>query len=139
MTFLDDCVGETVEAACADPSPGTVFLLENLRFHVEEEGSGAFLCPCWRGCCVRLCMRPGTALGSLMSNSRPLVCACSGLDDAGKKFKAKEDAVAAFRASLTKLGDVYGELPAIAKLAALVLSSCFCCCCCCCFASVVVQ
>merc|ERR1712176_591106 len=40
VTFLNDCVGETVEAACADPAPGTVILLENVRFHVEEEGKG---------------------------------------------------------------------------------------------------
>ena len=38
--FLPDCVGAETEAACADPAPGTVFLLENLRFHVEEEGKG---------------------------------------------------------------------------------------------------
>jgi len=40
VTFLPDCCGAEVEAACADPAPGTVFLLENLRFHVEEEGKG---------------------------------------------------------------------------------------------------
>jgi len=34
-----DCVGEEVEAFCADPKPGSIILLENLRFHVEEEGS----------------------------------------------------------------------------------------------------
>ena len=31
VTFLNDCVGEEVEAACADPAPGSVILLENLR------------------------------------------------------------------------------------------------------------
>ncbi|CAB0043618.1 unnamed protein product [Trichogramma brassicae] len=40
IQFLDDCVGPAVEAACADPAPGTIILLENLRFHVEEEGKG---------------------------------------------------------------------------------------------------
>merc|ERR1712205_67567 len=40
VTFLSDCSGPEVEAACADPAPGSVFLLENLRFHVEEEGKG---------------------------------------------------------------------------------------------------
>jgi len=40
VTFLDECIGEKVEAACADPAPGSVILLENLRFHVEEEGKG---------------------------------------------------------------------------------------------------
>jgi phosphoglycerate kinase len=69
VTFLEDCVGETVEKTCADPSPGSVFLLENLRFHVEEEGKG--------------------------------------VDADGKKIKASADDVAKFRASLSKLADVY--------------------------------
>merc|ERR1711912_67355 len=37
---MGDCVGAEVEAACADPAAGSVILLENLRFHVEEEGKG---------------------------------------------------------------------------------------------------
>ncbi len=40
VTFLNDCVGAEVEEVCADPKPGSVILLENLRFHVEEEGAG---------------------------------------------------------------------------------------------------
>jgi phosphoglycerate kinase len=42
VIFLDDCVGEEVEKACNNESleEGTVILLENLRFHVEEEGKG---------------------------------------------------------------------------------------------------
>ncbi|CAG9798273.1 unnamed protein product [Chironomus riparius] len=40
VTFLNDCVGAEVEAACADPKPGSIILLENLRFYVEEEGKG---------------------------------------------------------------------------------------------------
>lgn len=40
VLFLDDCVGAAVEAACADPKVGSVILLENLRFYVEEEGKG---------------------------------------------------------------------------------------------------
>jgi len=40
ITLLNDCVGADVEAACGNPSPGTVILLENLRYHVEEEGKG---------------------------------------------------------------------------------------------------
>mmetsp|Transcript_70222 Transcript_70222/g.146973 ORF Transcript_70222/g.146973 Transcript_70222/m.146973 type:complete len:862 (-) Transcript_70222:291-2876(-) len=40
VTFCSDCVGEEVEKTCADPAPGSVILLENLRFHVEEEGKG---------------------------------------------------------------------------------------------------
>jgi len=40
VKFLSDCCGPEVEAACADPEPGSIILLENLRFHVEEEGKG---------------------------------------------------------------------------------------------------
>jgi phosphoglycerate kinase len=40
VTFCSDCVGEEVEKTCADPASGSVILLENLRFHVEEEGKG---------------------------------------------------------------------------------------------------
>eukprot|EP00128_Syssomonas_multiformis_P008141 Colp12_sorted_trinity150504_noHs@34882 len=69
VTFLEDCVGAQVEAACADPAPGTVILLENLRFHLAEEGKTT--------------------------------------DEAGNKIKASDEEVKSFRASLTKLGDVY--------------------------------
>ncbi|XP_046613165.1 phosphoglycerate kinase [Neodiprion virginianus] len=69
ITFLDDCVGPEVEKVCADPAPGSLILLENLRFHIEEEGKGV------------------------------------GPD--GTKIKADKEKVAAFRASLRKLGDVY--------------------------------
>ena len=69
VTFLDDCVGPAVEAACASPAPGSVILLENLRFHIEEEGK------------VKL--------------------------EDGTSRKADPGAVAAFRASLSRLGDVY--------------------------------
>ncbi|XP_058064565.1 phosphoglycerate kinase [Anopheles bellator] len=40
VTFLNDCVGAEVEAACKDPAAGSVILLENVRFYVEEEGKG---------------------------------------------------------------------------------------------------
>jgi len=36
VTFLKDCVGAEVEAACASPANGSVILLENVRYHVEE-------------------------------------------------------------------------------------------------------
>lgn len=39
VTFLPDCVGEEVEKRCSSASGGEVILLENLRFHLEEEGS----------------------------------------------------------------------------------------------------
>ncbi|KAJ2060201.1 phosphoglycerate kinase [Coemansia sp. S146] len=39
VTFLNDCVGDEVENACANLTGGAVVLLENLRFHAEEEGS----------------------------------------------------------------------------------------------------
>ena len=69
VTFLDDCVGPAVEAACAHLAPGTIVLLENLRFHIEEEGK------------VKL--------------------------EDGTSRKADPAAVAAFRASLSRLGDVF--------------------------------
>ena len=40
VQFQKDCVGAAVEAACANPAAGSVILLENLRFHMEEEGKG---------------------------------------------------------------------------------------------------
>lgn len=40
VEFLPDCVGSEIESKCKDPPAGSVFLLENLRFHVEEEGKG---------------------------------------------------------------------------------------------------
>ncbi|KAJ3890043.1 phosphoglycerate kinase [Lentinula edodes] len=39
VTFLKDCVGPEVENAVSSASLGSVILLENLRFHIEEEGS----------------------------------------------------------------------------------------------------
>uniref|UniRef100_A0A8D2H8A7 Phosphoglycerate kinase n=1 Tax=Urocitellus parryii TaxID=9999 RepID=A0A8D2H8A7_UROPR len=69
VLFLKDCVGPEVEKTCANPPAGSVILLENLRFHVEEEGKGK--------------------------------------DASGNKIKAEPAKVEAFRASLSKLGDVY--------------------------------
>lgn len=39
VIFLNDCVGADIEAACSNPADGSIILLENLRFHIEEEGS----------------------------------------------------------------------------------------------------
>ncbi|KAL2315584.1 Phosphoglycerate kinase [Schizosaccharomyces pombe] len=39
VKFLDDCVGPEVEKTCKEAKGGEVILLENLRFHIEEEGS----------------------------------------------------------------------------------------------------
>lgn len=39
VKFLRDCVGPEVEGAVDAASPGSIILLENLRFHIEEEGS----------------------------------------------------------------------------------------------------
>ena len=69
VTFLDGCIGPAVEAACASPAPGSVILLENLRFRIEEEG--------------KVKLKDGTTR------------------------KADPAAVAEFRASLSRLGDVY--------------------------------
>jgi phosphoglycerate kinase len=37
---VDDCVGESVEKVTSNPESGSVILLENLRYHLEEEGKG---------------------------------------------------------------------------------------------------
>jgi phosphoglycerate kinase len=39
VTMLDDCVGPAVEAAVKALGPGDAALLENLRFHAEEEAN----------------------------------------------------------------------------------------------------
>lgn len=39
VTFVNDCVGPEVTKATEESKPGSVLLLENLRFHIEEEGS----------------------------------------------------------------------------------------------------
>ncbi len=39
VQFLEDCVGEAVEQAVLSLSPGSVVLLENVRFHPEEEAN----------------------------------------------------------------------------------------------------
>jgi phosphoglycerate kinase len=39
VRFLDDCVGPAVEKSCSALKPGEITLLENLRFHIEEEGA----------------------------------------------------------------------------------------------------
>jgi phosphoglycerate kinase len=39
VIFLRDCVGPAVEEAVKEAPEGSVILLENLRFHIEEEGS----------------------------------------------------------------------------------------------------
>ena len=71
VKFLPDCVGPEVEAACAAMKPGEVILLENLRFHVAEEGK------------VK-----DEKTGETLKKATPAE-------------------IAAFRASLSKLGDVY--------------------------------
>ncbi len=39
VIFLDDCIGAEVEEAAKNMKSGSVILLENLRFHAEEEGN----------------------------------------------------------------------------------------------------
>jgi phosphoglycerate kinase len=39
VIFLHDCVGQDIENSISGAQGGSVFLLENLRFHIEEEGS----------------------------------------------------------------------------------------------------
>ena len=38
VDFIDDCVGDAVQARADALRPGQVLLLENLRFHLQEEG-----------------------------------------------------------------------------------------------------
>lgn len=40
VMFLNESIGPEVEDFCANVPAGSVMLLENLRFHMEEEGSG---------------------------------------------------------------------------------------------------
>lgn len=40
VQFLNDCVGPEVEKTCQGASNGQIILLENLRFHMAEEGKG---------------------------------------------------------------------------------------------------
>lgn len=40
VTFAPDCVGSEVEEIISKAAHGDVVLLENLRFHIEEEGKG---------------------------------------------------------------------------------------------------
>ncbi|MEJ1278200.1 hypothetical protein NN561_009119 [Cricetulus griseus] len=61
--------GAKSKECLANPAAGTVILLENILFHVEEEGKGN--------------------------------------DASGNKIKAEPAKIDAFRASLSKLGDVY--------------------------------
>lgn len=37
VTFVPDCIGDAVEAAVAAMKPGDIVMLENVRFHPEEE------------------------------------------------------------------------------------------------------
>jgi phosphoglycerate kinase len=69
VAFAEDCVGPIAEKAANALQPGELLLLENLRFHIEEEGK------------VKL--------------------------EDGTSKKAGLMEVEAFRASLSKLGDVF--------------------------------
>lgn len=69
VRFVPACSGPEAETACATLQPGDVVLLENLRFHIEEEGKAKA--------------------------------------EDGTSVKADPAKVAEFRASLSKLGDIY--------------------------------
>jgi phosphoglycerate kinase len=73
VKFLSDCVGPDVEKECTAAKPGDVILLENLRFHLEEEGK------------AKIKKEDGTE----------------------EKIKADPAKVKEFRASLSKLAEVY--------------------------------
>ena len=40
VAFATDCIGQAAEEAAKDLKPGNVLLLENTRFHAEEEKNG---------------------------------------------------------------------------------------------------
>ncbi len=40
VEFLNDCVGTDIETACMGADNQKIMLLENLRFHLAEEGKG---------------------------------------------------------------------------------------------------
>ncbi len=40
INFINDCVGKDVQEQIKSGKNGEIFLLENLRFHMEEEGKG---------------------------------------------------------------------------------------------------
>ena len=69
VKFEEDCVGPVAEEAANELRSGEVLLLENLRFHIEEEGKSK--------------------------------------NENGSSTQADPEKVAAFRASLSKLGDVF--------------------------------
>lgn len=69
VVFVSECHGAAAEEICANLKPGDVVLLENLRFHIEEEGKA------------------------------------KGED--GSSVKADPEKTTSFRASLSRLGDVY--------------------------------
>jgi len=87
VVFLPDCVGDEVEQACADPAPGSIFLLENMRFYAEEEGKG---CNHEVGCPGSKCLKKAPSKG-----------------EECRKFKPTPEEVTTFRSSIAKLGDVY--------------------------------
>ncbi len=41
IKFVEDCIGEPVEQASKVSGPGDIFLLQNVRFHIEEEQNNA--------------------------------------------------------------------------------------------------
>eukprot|EP01138_Halocafeteria_seosinensis_P011123 gb/GECG01011360.1/.p1 GENE.gb/GECG01011360.1/~~gb/GECG01011360.1/.p1 ORF type:complete len:199 (+),score=26.24 gb/GECG01011360.1/:1-597(+) len=40
IEFVTDCVGTEAESKTTNPANGSIIMLENLRFHLEEEGKG---------------------------------------------------------------------------------------------------
>ena len=86
VIFLPNCSGPETEAACADPAPGSIIVLENLRWNVAEEGKG-------------INHEKG---GACKNGAKPKKCT-----EACTKFKATDEETTAFRESIAKCGDVY--------------------------------
>ena len=55
-------------SACANPAAGSIIVLENLRFHVEEEGKG---CDHEAGCPGEKCEKKVDALKRTCSKKLP--------------------------------------------------------------------
>jgi phosphoglycerate kinase len=77
VAFAEDCVGAKVEAAASALNAGEVLLLENLRFHIEEEGKLKLKYKYFDG------------------------------ESFEVKVKVPDEKNAAFRSALSRLGDVY--------------------------------
>lgn len=79
---------------CKNPAPGTVFLLENLRFHIEEQVSVCVVCKYVSVCVFFVCLCvvfliPRTRVAYIHT----FYVQGKGKNAKGKKIKATKDQV----------------------------------------------